>query len=138
MEPQAEDSHRCSSWACFSSFIRKTNHLQGLQGFQHLIRFGKILFPEVLITSWCYLNNTLISLNQCHVQHFNAKLSDFGLAKHGPDGEESHVTTRVMGTYGYAAPEYVSTGTSYLYQGLCFPQNVYHFILFLFRVLNGS
>jgi serine/threonine protein kinase len=45
-----------------------------------------------------------------HVQHFNAKLSDFGLAKHGPDDGESHVTTRVMGTYGYAAPEYVSTG----------------------------
>jgi serine/threonine protein kinase len=44
------------------------------------------------------------------VQHFNAKLSDFGLAKHGPDAGESHVTTRVMGTYGYAAPEYVSTG----------------------------
>jgi len=41
---------------------------------------------------------------------FNAKLSDFGLAKHGPDDGESHVTTRVMGTYGYAAPEYVSTG----------------------------
>jgi serine/threonine protein kinase len=39
-------------------------------------------------------------------------MSDFGLAKHGPDGGESHVTTRVMGTYGYAAPEYVSTGKS--------------------------
>jgi serine/threonine protein kinase len=47
-----------------------------------------------------------------HAQNFNAKLSDFGLAKHGPDGGESHVTTRVMGTYGYAAPEYASTGKS--------------------------
>lgn len=28
----------------------------------------------------------------------------------GPEGSKSHVTTRVMGTYGYAAPEYVSTG----------------------------
>ncbi|KAJ6695711.1 LRR RECEPTOR-LIKE SERINE/THREONINE-PROTEIN KINASE FEI 2 [Salix koriyanagi] len=41
---------------------------------------------------------------------FTAKLSDFGLAKMGPEGSETHVTTRVMGTYGYAAPEYVSTG----------------------------
>ncbi|XBH96047.1 hypothetical protein VPH35_086516 [Triticum aestivum] len=41
---------------------------------------------------------------------YTAKLSDFGLAKDGPVGEDSHVTTRVMGTYGYAAPEYVSTG----------------------------
>ena len=41
------------------------------------------------------------------LQHYNAKLSDFGLAKNGPTGGDSHVTTRVMGTYGYAAPEYV-------------------------------
>ncbi|CAN6480214.1 unnamed protein product [Victoria cruziana] len=41
---------------------------------------------------------------------FTAKLSDFGLAKDGPEGEETHVSTRVMGTHGYAAPEYVMTG----------------------------
>ncbi|KAF2324786.1 hypothetical protein GH714_016808 [Hevea brasiliensis] len=41
---------------------------------------------------------------------YNAKLSDFGLAKLGPINGNSHITTRVMGTYGYAAPEYVATG----------------------------
>lgn len=41
---------------------------------------------------------------------FNAKLSDFGLAKDGPMGDQTHVSTRVLGTYGYAAPEYVMTG----------------------------
>jgi serine/threonine protein kinase len=41
---------------------------------------------------------------------FNAKLSDFGLAKDGPVGDMSHVSTRIMGTYGYAAPEYIMTG----------------------------
>jgi serine/threonine protein kinase len=46
----------------------------------------------------------------CLKQDFTAKLSDFGLAKMGPEGSKSHVTTRVMGTYGYAAPEYISTG----------------------------
>lgn len=46
-------------------------------------------------------------------QDFTAKLSDFGLAKMGPEGEDTHVTTRVMGTHGYAAPEYVMTGTFY-------------------------
>uniref|UniRef100_A0A5B6YLR6 Protein kinase domain-containing protein n=1 Tax=Davidia involucrata TaxID=16924 RepID=A0A5B6YLR6_DAVIN len=35
---------------------------------------------------------------------------NFGLAKMGPEGSNPHVTTRVMDTYGYAAPEYVSTG----------------------------
>lgn len=45
-------------------------------------------------------------------QDYSAKLSDFGLAKDGPQGDETHVTTRVMGTHGYAAPEYIMTGTN--------------------------
>ena len=45
------------------------------------------------------------------LQNYNAKLSDFGLAKDGPADGKSHVSTRVMGTYGYAAPEYLATGT---------------------------
>ncbi|KAI4964304.1 hypothetical protein ZWY2020_006703 [Hordeum vulgare] len=41
---------------------------------------------------------------------YKAKLSDFGLAKDGPEGDDTHVSTRVMGTHGYAAPEYILTG----------------------------
>uniref|UniRef100_A0A804L0D2 non-specific serine/threonine protein kinase n=1 Tax=Musa acuminata subsp. malaccensis TaxID=214687 RepID=A0A804L0D2_MUSAM len=41
---------------------------------------------------------------------FNAKLSDFGLAKAGPTGDRTHVSTQVMGTQDYAAPEYIMTG----------------------------
>ncbi|KAK4377143.1 hypothetical protein RND71_003439 [Anisodus tanguticus] len=33
-------------------------------------------------------------------ENFFPKLSDFGLAKLGPTGDKSHVSTRVMGTYG--------------------------------------
>ncbi|KAJ0586616.1 putative transferase, protein kinase RLK-Pelle-RLCK-VIIa-2 family [Helianthus annuus] len=43
-------------------------------------------------------------------EDYNAKLGDFGLVKYGPETGETHVTTRVMGTYGYAAPEYILTG----------------------------
>ena len=43
-------------------------------------------------------------------EEFNPKLSDFGLAKVGPIGGETHVSTRVMGTYGYCAPEYALPG----------------------------
>ncbi|KAK8972167.1 hypothetical protein V6N11_024192 [Hibiscus sabdariffa] len=35
-------------------------------------------------------------------EDFNAKLSDFGLVKDGPMGDLTHVSTRVMGTIGYA------------------------------------
>ncbi|KAI7742539.1 hypothetical protein M8C21_027928, partial [Ambrosia artemisiifolia] len=49
--------------------------------------------------------------------NYNAKLSDFGLAKDGPTGDKSHVSTRVMGTYGYAAPEYLATGTYMVQMG---------------------
>ncbi|XP_050375229.1 probable receptor-like protein kinase At5g18500 [Argentina anserina] len=40
---------------------------------------------------------------------FNAKISDFGLAKMLMAGK-SHITTRVMGTFGYVAPEYANSG----------------------------
>ncbi|KAK8945046.1 Serine/threonine-protein kinase [Platanthera zijinensis] len=62
---------------------------------------------------------------------FNAKLSDFGLAKMGPAGEETHVTTRVMGTHGYAAPEYVMTGH------LTTKSDVYSFGVVLLELLTG-
>nr|GEW39198.1 serine/threonine/dual specificity protein kinase, catalytic domain-containing protein [Tanacetum cinerariifolium] len=44
------------------------------------------------------------------VLDYNAKLSDFRLAKLGPHNGESHVTTRLVGTYDFMAPEYIPTG----------------------------
>ncbi|XP_019434990.1 PREDICTED: putative receptor-like protein kinase At1g72540 [Lupinus angustifolius] len=47
---------------------------------------------------------------------YNAKLSDFGLAIDGPEEDQTHIiTTRVMGTHGYAAPKYINTGTNFKY-----------------------
>lgn len=62
------------------------------------------------VYNWTILYNNLVNFFLLIFQNFNAKLSDFGMAKTGPAGENSHVTTRVMGTFGYAAPEYVATG----------------------------
>jgi len=52
-------------------------------------------------------------LNKLHfaiLQDYSPKLSDLGHAKDGPEGDDTHVSTRVMGTQGYAAPEYIMTG----------------------------
>ncbi|KAL6528685.1 hypothetical protein OROMI_029330 [Orobanche minor] len=64
--------------------------------------------------------------------NYNAKLSDFGLARDGPTGDKSHVSTRVMGTYGYAAPEYLSTGH------LTTKSDVYSFGVVLLEILSGK
>lgn len=62
---------------------------------------------------------------------YTAKLSDFGLAKDGPEGDDTHVSTRVMGTQGYAAPEYVMTGH------LTSMSDVYSFGVVLLELLTG-
>ncbi|XP_051135180.1 probable serine/threonine-protein kinase PBL23 isoform X2 [Andrographis paniculata] len=62
---------------------------------------------------------------------FNPKLSDFGLAKLGPTGEQEHVSTRVMGTYGYCAPEYAQTGK------LTTKSDVYSFGVVLLEIITG-
>ncbi|XP_075489352.1 putative serine/threonine-protein kinase PBL18 [Primulina tabacum] len=63
---------------------------------------------------------------------FNAKLSDFGLARAGPKGDRTHVSTRVIGTKGYAAPEYVATGR------LTSKCDVYSYGVVLLELLSGK
>ncbi|XP_021293925.1 probable serine/threonine-protein kinase PBL23 [Herrania umbratica] len=62
---------------------------------------------------------------------FNPKLSDFGLAKLGPTGGKDHVSTRVMGTYGYCAPEYAMTGQ------LTTKSDVYSFGVVFLELISG-
>ncbi|XP_057964440.1 probable serine/threonine-protein kinase PBL26 [Malania oleifera] len=64
-------------------------------------------------------------------KEFNAKLSDFGLAKLGPVGDKVHVSSRVMGTYGYCAPEYQRTGQ------LTIKSDVYSFGVVLLELITG-
>ncbi|XP_023638058.1 serine/threonine-protein kinase CDG1 [Capsella rubella] len=62
---------------------------------------------------------------------YNAKLSDFGLAKFGPSKDMSHVSTRVMGTHGYCAPEYAYSGK------LTAKSDIYSFGVVLLELISG-
>lgn len=60
----------------------------------------------------------------------NASVADFGLAKQSREGQ-SHLTTRVAGTYGYLAPEYA------LYGQLTEKSDVYSFGVVILKIMSG-
>ncbi|KAL6964850.1 putative serine/threonine-protein kinase pbl19 [Sarracenia purpurea var. burkii] len=64
-------------------------------------------------------------------ENFKPKLSDFGLAREGPTAGNTHVSTAVMGTFGYAAPDYIQTGH------LTTKSDVWSFGVVLYEILTG-
>ncbi|KAF8080065.1 hypothetical protein N665_0978s0007 [Sinapis alba] len=61
---------------------------------------------------------------------FNAKISDFGLARLH-DEEQSHISTRIAGTIGYMAPEYALWGQ------LTEKADVYSFGIVAMEIVSG-
>ncbi|KAL3696906.1 hypothetical protein R1sor_010982 [Riccia sorocarpa] len=62
---------------------------------------------------------------------FEAQVADFGLAKLANEAH-THVTTRVMGTFGYLAPEYALSGK------LTDKSDVYSFGVVLLELITGK
>ncbi|ESQ37730.1 hypothetical protein EUTSA_v10028635mg [Eutrema salsugineum] len=73
-----------------------------------------------------YLHEAISLLDR----QWNAKVSDFGLAKL-LFSESSYVTTRVMGTFGYVAPEYACTGM------LNEKSDIYSFGILIMELITG-
>ncbi|XP_055960154.1 probable serine/threonine-protein kinase PBL11 [Mercurialis annua] len=63
--------------------------------------------------------------------NYNVKLSGFGLARDGPTGNKSYVSTRALGNEFYAAPECASTGH------LTKKGDVYSFGIVLLEIISG-
>lgn len=66
------------------------------------------LFNSTRCSFFLTINRRLI------LQDFNPKLSDFGLARYGPQDDQSHISSRVLGTRGYFAPEYFAKGIQFM------------------------
>jgi len=62
----------------------------------------------------------------------NPKISDFGMARIFPSDATQATASRLVGTYGYMAPEYVSDGL------LSIKSDVFSFGVLLLEIISGK
>lgn len=80
-----------------------------------------------------YVHRDIKSSNILLDGSFREKISDFGLSKLvGKTYDEEATTTKVVGTFGYLAPEYLSNGLA------SSKSDVYAFGVVLFEIISGK
>nr|GEU52897.1 probable serine/threonine-protein kinase PIX13 [Tanacetum cinerariifolium] len=110
-----EQQHRMAGWAnqCNREASLWTAHRE------ELILLGKLSHPNLVkLFEYCW-------------EDYTAKLLDFVLAKLGPHNEESHVTTRVAGTYDFMDAKYIATDHIYI------KSDVYAFAMVMLEIITA-
>ncbi|OVA04009.1 Protein kinase domain [Macleaya cordata] len=82
-------------------------------------------------SSPCVIHRDFKSSNILLEHDFTPKVSDFGLARTAIDDGNKHISTHIMGTFGYVAPEYAMTGH------LLVKSDVYSYGVVLLELLTG-
>ncbi|OEL25182.1 putative receptor-like protein kinase [Dichanthelium oligosanthes] len=132
-----EDEHRMLVYEYMSNRSLENHLFKSLDGSMPWMRRMKIAVGAAKGLAFLHDADTPVIYRDFKASNillgsdYNTKLSDFGLAKDGPQGDATHVTTRIMGTNGYAAPEYIMTGH------LTAKSDVYSFGVVLLELLSG-
>ncbi|KAG4384840.1 hypothetical protein GLYMA_13G350000v4 [Glycine max] len=79
----------------------------------------------------CVIHRDFKSSNILLEHDFTPKVSDFGLARTALNEGNKHISTHVIGTFGYVAPEYAMTGH------LLVKSDVYSYGVVLLELLSG-